>query len=794
MNASPDEPRDRALRMSEARYRRLFEAAQDGILLLNATTGQIEDVNPHLIAMLDYSQEEFLGKTLWEVGAFADIAAIIGAFAELQRGGYVRYESRPLVTKAGTHVNVEVVATSYECEGVKVIQCTLRDIADHTVAEATLLRHMGLYAALSQCNHSIVHCTTEQELFPEVCRIAVQLGGATTAWVGLTDTGSAWVRSVASFGDTTNYLKDIEISVKDDKPFAHDPVGTAIRENRPVWFEDVTPWRERMVLSQLVTSAALPLHKGGKVIGALGVYSDKADFFDEGTRKLLREIAMSVSFALDGFLRESARKQAEEALQKSESEFHMLAEAVPQIVWVAEADGRNVFFNQHWVDYTGLTQEESRDAGWIKPFHPDERQLTRKAWEDAMAGVGIYALESRLRRADGAYRWWLVRGVPLEDDAGNIIKWFGTCTDIHDLKTAEIKIRRLNRMYAVLSGINTLLIRAKNRHELFKGACQVAVDAGGFRMSMMCRVDTSPMRIFPVASAGKDEVVALVEGLFTSPTDAQKTVVARAVRDKAPVVVHDAQNDPTVVFSKKNLEAGIRSMVAFPVIVADEVEAVLALYTEETNFFNEDEMTLLAELVGNIAFAIDHIRQEERLHYLAYYDELTGLANRSLFLERVGQYMRGETGGRHKLCILLIDLDRFKNINDSLGRSAGDALLKQVAEWLARNRGDPNLVARLGADRFGAVLPDVAPDRDLARLIEHMLRDFIAHPFSLQDTILRVTATVGAAFFPNDGTDAETLFRNGEAALKKAKARGNRYLLYTDAMTNTVGGRLSLVF
>jgi predicted signal transduction protein with EAL and GGDEF domain len=115
-----------------------------------------------------------------------------------------------------------------------------------------------------------------------------------------------------------------------------------------------------------------------------------------------------------------------------------------------------------------------------------------------------------------------------------------------------------------------------------------------------------------------------------------------------------------------------------------------------------------------------------------------------------------------------------------------------VAEWLAQNRGDPNLVARLGADHFGVVLPDVAPGRDLARLLEEMLKAFTTHPFRLHDSVLRVSAAVGVALFPNDGGDAETLFRHAEAALKNAKARGNRYMFYTVAMTNATEGKLSL--
>ena len=140
----------------------------------------------------------------------------------------------------------------------------------------------------------------------------------------------------------------------------------------------------------------------------------------------------------------TARKLAERALRESEAEFHTLAEAMPQIVWITDADGLNTYFNQHWMDYTGMTLEESLGHGWNKPFHPEDQRRVWDAWQQATTTSGIYSVESRLRRADGVYRWWLVRGDSLKDADGNILKWFGTCTDIHDLKMAQLDITLAN--------------------------------------------------------------------------------------------------------------------------------------------------------------------------------------------------------------------------------------------------------------------------------------------------------------------------------------------------------------
>ncbi|MGA2262546.1 MAG: sigma 54-interacting transcriptional regulator, partial [Acidobacteriota bacterium] len=121
---------EEALKSSEKRYRRLFETAQDGILILDAETGQISDVNPFLVEMLGYLHEDFLGKKLWEIGAFKDIEASKATFLELQSKGYVRYKDLPLETKDGRHIDVEFVSNVYLVNHKKVIQCNIRNITE----------------------------------------------------------------------------------------------------------------------------------------------------------------------------------------------------------------------------------------------------------------------------------------------------------------------------------------------------------------------------------------------------------------------------------------------------------------------------------------------------------------------------------------------------------------------------------------------------------------------------------------------------------------------------------------
>ena len=142
---------------------------------------------------------------------------------------------------------------------------------------------------------------------------------------------------------------------------------------------------------------------------------------------------------------EQVRRLEEEVrrLRASEAELMTLVETLPQIVWITRPDGHHVHFNHHWLEFTGLTLEESLGDGWNPPFHPDDRPLARRLWAEATRTGEPYEIEYRLRRHDGVYHWMLGRALPLRDADGEIVKWFGTCTDIEELKTIQEQAAQL---------------------------------------------------------------------------------------------------------------------------------------------------------------------------------------------------------------------------------------------------------------------------------------------------------------------------------------------------------------
>ena len=232
------------------------------------------------------------------------------------------------------------------------------NITERKAAEAKIARLTQLYAALSECNQAIVHCTSEQELFPIICRDAVLYGGMKLAWIGLVDEASHQVRLVASYGSGAEYLEGMRVSVDAGDPSGRGPTGTAIRENCPYWCQDfehdpaLEPWRELGENAGWKAAAAMPLRSNGSPSGILVLYSDTVDAFDEDARRLLSEMAIDISFALDNFTHEAERKQAEQELIDSEQRFRGLVEQSLAGIYIIQ-DGKLAYVNPRAAEIVG---------------------------------------------------------------------------------------------------------------------------------------------------------------------------------------------------------------------------------------------------------------------------------------------------------------------------------------------------------------------------------------------------------------------------------------------------------
>jgi diguanylate cyclase (GGDEF)-like protein len=236
---------------------------------------------------------------------------------------------------------------------------------------------------------------------------------------------------------------------------------------------------------------------------------------------------------------------------------------------------------------------------------------------------------------------------------------------------------------------------------------------------------------------------------------------------------------------------GVRSLAVLPIVMRGETAAVLTLHATEPGVFDAQEMKLLHELIGDIAFALEHIENSERVDYLAFYDELTGLANRSLFLERLTQFLSSAGQAGEKLALAVADVERMHGINESLGRQAGDALLKELARRLA-TIADRAEIARISADHFAIVLQGVKGKSAVTRRLERIWESCFAAAYDLEGNALRIGARAGIALFPADSVNAEALIAGAEAALSRARQSGERHVFHAAEMTARSAEKLTL--
>jgi diguanylate cyclase (GGDEF)-like protein len=363
----------------------------------------------------------------------------------------------------------------------------------------------------------------------------------------------------------------------------------------------------------------------------------------------------------------------------------------------------------------------------------------------------------------------------------------------HARKRAEAALARLSRMRDFASGINAALVRLRDRDALFAEICRIAVQAGSFLGAHIGRLDAGTKDVIMICGHG---VQVRGEGgqipLSARDDEAGSGIVGRALRTLEHAVWNDVGSTPGVRRREELLALGIRASAAFPLLVEDAPVGVLILHAAEPGTFDEDETRLLREVAANVSFALELMRKQERINHLAYYDALTGLPNHALFNDRLMNALETARSSSTMMALMLIDLDRFKAINDAMGRATGDRVLQAVAQRLQETVGDLHRVARLGSNTFTVMFPDIAVAQEAARRLEHDPAKFFGLPFEIDGRELRLAVKAGIAVYPADGADAEALFRNAEASLKRAKETGERCLFYSPQINAQVADQLEL--
>jgi len=450
-----------------------------------------EEYREHLTAIVESSGDAIVGKdmdgvvTSWNSGAEAifgyTAAEMIGRpvsllipddrceeeaiiLDRLRRGERVEALETVRQTKDGRLIDVSVTISPIRDGDGRIVGASkiAREITAMKERGREITRLSRLYAALSHVNQAIVWTQDRDELFRKVCKALVDHGGFRMAWVGWHMPETHRLLPVAEWGDENGYLQSIEVYV-DDSPQGQGPSGQAFRTGRPYICNDVLGdpatalWRPELVRRGFRASAAFPIRMKGEVCGTLSVYADTGDYFHGKEISLLEEAATDVSFALENFARDEARRQAEQTLRNEMSFSDTMIESMPGIVYFYDVDGRFLRWNRNFESVSGYSRDE------VARMHPRDffTEVDKPRVEQSVAEVfatGESSLEASFVSKDGTSTRYFFTGRHVVFDGKSCL--VGVGIDISDRKRAEEGLAESERRYRELvENANSIILR-----------------------------------------------------------------------------------------------------------------------------------------------------------------------------------------------------------------------------------------------------------------------------------------------------------------------------------------------
>jgi diguanylate cyclase (GGDEF)-like protein len=361
-------------------------------------------------------------------------------------------------------------------------------------------------------------------------------------------------------------------------------------------------------------------------------------------------------------------------------------------------------------------------------------------------------------------------------------------------RMAEQRVARLSRVVQMLSAINSALVRIQSREDVLRETCRLAHQIGAYSIVMVALIDPVTRMARPAGWAGWEFLVDPGREFPVADSEAGDTsLMGRVIRTGEATLCEDIETFPYVIDGREGLiAAGVRSIACLPLRVDSTPVGSFFCGIGAGAAIEPDEMRLLEEVAANLSFALQYLDKQEALHFLSYFEPLTGLAKRALFCERLSRLLVRGAESLPRLAVTVFDIDHLAVINDSFGRHTGDRLLQCVADRLKTYFPDSDQLAHLGGGTFvcmhalprNASEPEYSVHEDLNRVFDR--------PFDVEgrDIITRVKS--GVACYPEDGREAHTLVQNAEAALKEAKISGEQYLHHRIEMNSELARRVAM--
>lgn len=527
----------------------------------------------------------------------------------------------------------------------------------------------------------------------------------------------------------------------------------------------------------------------------------------------VRRMRRSVHSLPAGFLNRMRvlRRAVLDALgDKGGDRFRTLAEAIPQIVWTA-IPGKGVdYCNRRWYELTGLSEKQTLGWGWPDGLHPDDRPVVLQNWERVQRTGEPFEMEYRLRNVAGGFRWHLVRATPLRDSAGAVVKWFGTCTDIDDqIHNQQVLEEQIRQHTAALMDANLRLESEMRERALAQQELNQQTERMVQELTKRSDRSTNLAKMAELLQSCSDMKGALsvvsrmapkvfpelrCAVLLFDSTRAKSEVPAAGSQCALPVNGFLPQDcwavrtgrAHTVAAGDHTAECGHAasgqySYCCLPLLMHGETIGILHFEMIEPGEFPAAVLPLANMFAEHVGLSLANIRLREALRDQSIRDPLTGLYNRRYLEEMLERETRRAVRGEQGLGVLMLDLDHFKNFNDTYGHDAGDTVLRETAAFLLKSVRAEDIVCRFGGEEFIVILPvaDLRVTQARAERIRSKLREL---PVLHQGQSLgMVTVSVGVAELPEHGTSPKELIEAADAAMYRAKREGRDRVMVAES-------------
>ncbi|MDE2263760.1 MAG: EAL domain-containing protein, partial [Gammaproteobacteria bacterium] len=495
--------------------------------------------------------------------------------------------------------------------------------------------------------------------------------------------------------------------------------------------------------------------------------------------------------ALLGITRDiSARKQAEQ-VQEEVQLFRDLLDRSRDLIYVADAaTGRLTDCNAALPRRLGYTREQILER---HVWDLSEAAGSPEDWAERLAQIqqtGSRVVETQYRCRDGsAFPVEVNINYVAREPRANII---AVIRDVTERRRQQDRILHLSRILKMQSAVNAVILRVEDREQMLQEVSRVAADVGGYDQVVLSLVDETGREARVAHRARRWDLPepSLMKIAIGDDSEPDATATGRALRT-GQVVFRDIDRGWPITFGRDELlRAGIRSLIALPITVDGARFGALTLFSSRLDPIRDEELILLQDITATLGFALQSQRYAHAAQFLTYYDSLTGLAKRPLFCERLNALVERDLVHLEHPIVAALDVHALSSVNDTYGRSLGDALLQKTAERLRQAVGGEDQIGYLGSGTFViAVREHAGTAEGVMAMID---RAVFEQPFEVQGHRFRSSGHSGLARYPDDGQDAATLVERAEAALRQAKEAGEKYLHFKLQMHSDVTERLQL--